>query len=734
MKEELNKIKVLSRLAQNNLDETLMESSIVINLEEIAQKLINNEYDDISQQERKEYITDLISVLQYVFNETSLQELVSNDTYDSLYESYRDLTADEFVGSKIIKSGKLMTNHTYPELRGSLDKVHYFTEVERNGDNKKSLENWIRKLFKNYMNIDSITMKKHIKFDGLSAVFEIDDVGNFIKVITRGYIDDNIGLDITRFFQHTNYDNLFKPYLGIPARKMGIKTELIMTLCNFMEFNDRFDECKNCRIAVSSIVNSDNPSQDAINLITPIPLQISVYDKLDRCEERNELQYEQQGFLNKFYCGIQNGRYQYLVGSSDDHYIKIHRTDEFESVVDQLRMSCNDMQDYCIENGIPFDGMVLSIIEPEKCQLIGRRDDKINLYEIAYKIPAGRSKTKLINVVYQVGLLQSITPVAKVEPIKIMGNTIESVGLSNNAKLTKLDLNIGDEVIITYDIVPKISKDSTCIKGTGRKVVAIHECPVCHQPLNEEGEIVRCVNIDCDSRIIGKVLNYIRKLKIENIGISTVTQLCQARFIESLGDLYRLSNHREDILKLERMGETKFNHIVSGIYSRNYLYPHEFLGSIGIPDIGRRLMEKVCSSIPMDDLISCQDPNMLNRLMSIKGIGEKFAIKIIKGIDNNKSTIDDLLNYVIIRPYDENVQYSHRVLFTKCRDAAFSKFLEDNNVFISDNYNKDVDIVIIPDKEPGKPDVTSTKITKALTDNKLILHISEAKERFNYIQ
>ena len=166
--------------------------------------------------------------------------------------------------------------------------------------------------------------------------------------------------------------------------------------------------------------------------------------------------------------------------------------------------------------------------------------------------------------------------------------------------------------------------------------------------------------------------------------------------------------------------------MVKSINSRLVVYPHEFLGSIGIPGLGRRMMKKICSEIDLHELLN-QNEKLIPRLVKIDGISDKTAIKLCEGIVDFQDVILDVMNYIELKPYEEEEEPSIKVLFSKVRDKGLEEILINKyNAEIQSNYTKDTDILIVPDKN-----TTSTKIEKAKDAGKTILTLEEAKELYH---
>ena len=714
---------MMKNFVDNEMNDMIERYAPTISFSSMAEKFLAKDTTGLKNL-LEDDIFMLLSIAQYIETETTLESILTDEDYDKLHELYVNLTGHAITGTNNTSGTRPVKQHKYPELRGSLSKVHFIYEKDiPKNDSRKSLEGYLKtaigKCESDGINMKGVVVGYCLKYDGVSGVFECSDI-SINSVLTRKDTESNTGSDVSHIFNKETTIDVFGdriPEVFYTAGEFGVKTEMLMKYDDFEKFKKIVSKPpKNHRSAASMIVNTLDAeyNQDWRQYLTIVPLQISCSEYL--FQEKDD-----------WYCvGKYNNRYQ---------YIKFIGFDEYKNINMTLNRAENDWINTTKKlaelQNMPIDGVVISFLDARIAEDLGRSDHK-NRYQIAFKFPAGIKKSIVRDVEFTVGPVSgSIVPVVKVEPINIMGNTITNISLSNIDKFERLDINIGDEVMVKYDIIPTLFKEDNCKKGTGKKVEFPKYCPVCGEELtvtmNEDtnNRTVRCMNDGCFSKITGKIYNYCNKMKIDGIGMSTIEDLVSIGILNSIGDLYRLNRYKTEIINLPGYGELKYNNIMASINKHLVVYPHEFLGSIGIPDIGRRVMKKICSQVDIMRLVN-RDEVTLNSLVNINGIGDKIAIKLADGIEKYHDVICDIMNYIQLKPYEEESGDKMKVLFSKVRDRDLEKILtEKYNAEIQSGYTKETNLLIVPDLS-----VTSSKIEKARKDGKVIMSIEDARKKY----
>ncbi|TPB43778.1 DNA ligase, partial [Burkholderia pseudomallei] len=198
--------------------------------------------------------------------------------------------------------------------------------------------------------------------------------------------------------------------------------------------------------------------------------------------------------------------------------------------------------EYWTENRskLPFeiDGMVIKVNDLQQREVMGYTA-KSPRWAIAYKFPAEQKKTKLIDIIVEVGRTGTITPTAILEPVRLAGTTVSRATLHNEDYINEKDIKIGDTVLVQKagDIIPQVVqvvKDDR--DGNEIEFKFPDKCPVCSEPtVRLEGEAaVKCINISCPAQIRRGIIHFASRdaMNIEGLGESIVGLLLDNNIIK----------------------------------------------------------------------------------------------------------------------------------------------------------------------------------------------------------
>ena len=631
----------------------------------------------------------IVQILQYIYNNTDIISPVSDEKYDILYQIMIDHKLGDIVGS-VNSQGKPVREHMFPDLRGTLNKVHFVFNIDKDGDKRRSIEDWITSvtniLGRDIDNSKDFEVRLQAKWDGCSAVFECDEEGNVEHVLMRGDTEKNQAVDIIELFR----DNIdFKEFAN-GRQKFAIQTEVLMNQEDYEKICVEYKEFKSPRSATSSILNEKILQPHLAKYLTVEPLRIQ--------------------YVGTKPAIIPNETYDMISNLFDLR--------DIQECIKQLNENVK-------EDGKVTDGVVLHLTDKNIQNKLGR-DGAINRYEVAYKFPAEAKKAKLIDIEFSTGLGGNITPVAKIEPIVMLGKTISSISMGSIDRFRSMGyLTSGSEIIVRYEIIPYMEVDKNCRLNPAGKIFHVPtHCKYCNHRL-EEDPLLKCVNEECPSRIIGNVVNYINKMRIENVNIETISTLFDQGIITGIESLYNLSEHKSKIVSLPGFGEKSYDNMVKGINKRKLVYDYELLGSLGIQSIGVRIFKKILSVMDIDTVINLSVENRLAmNLIGLPGFGEKTATRVERGINSKIKTIRFLLDTLTLREKVDRSKLKGRVCFSQVRDPEFESKLINSGYDVTDSLTKTVDILIVPNLN-----MTSSKITKAKKYGINIIDIASARNK-----
>lgn len=459
------------------------------------------------------------------------------------------------------------------------------------------------------------------KIDGLSVALQYKD-GMFVRGATRG--DGIVGEDITA--------NL-KTIKTIPLRlrekiDLEVRGEVFMPLKGFEELNLKQEEQ-----GLGIFANPRNAAAGSLRQLDPgitaaRPLDIFIFN----------LQYIEGKEVTAHVQGLELLR---ELGFKVSPMVKT-----FDSI-DGIIEHCLYWQDHRDKLYFDIDGMVIKADDFKQRELLGTTS-KSPRWAIAYKFPAEVKKTRIKDIIVQVGRTGALTPTACLEPVRISGTTVSRATLHNEDYIRQKDIRIGDEVLVKKagEIIPEVVE---VVKegrtGEEKEFDMPDTCPVCgSEAVRLEGEAVtRCTGIACPARTRRSIIHFVSRdaMDISGLGPSIVEQLLENGFIDDAADIYYLKDKREKLIVLERLGEKSVDNILNAIEISKNKGLSRVITALGIPYIGTRaaaLLARHFSSI--DRLMKAQ----AEELTEVPEIGVKMAesVEIFFEQEQNKKFIDKL--------------------------------------------------------------------------------------------
>jgi len=247
------------------------------------------------------------------------------------------------------------------------------------------------------------------------------------------------------------------------------------------------------------------------------------------------------------------------------------------------------------------DGIVLKVNRFDQRELLGNTS-KSPRWVAAYKWERYEAVTKVDSIVFQVGKTGTVTPVANLEPVQIAGTSVSRASLHNRDEMDRLGIQIGDWVVVEKagKIIPHVVRVEEHLRdGTQQELKFPEHCPECKATLvkDEGGVYIRCPNPTCPASIRETLRFYASRqaMDIEGLGIKLIEQLLDQGLITGLADVYRLDEHYDQLVNLERQGEKSIDNLLAGIEKSKRQPLWRLLTGLNIRHVGSsnaRILEK----------------------------------------------------------------------------------------------------------------------------------------------
>ena len=528
-----------------------------------------------------------------------------------------------------------------------------------------------------------------LKIDGLSVSL-LYEKGILIRAATRG--DGTIGEDIT---------HNVKTIKAIPLKlkedvDIEVRGEIFMNKKTLEEINKE-------RIA-SNQAPLQNCRNAAAGSVRQLDSKIAAKRKLDN-------------FIYHLPNPLDYGIHTH---SEAIEYMKNlgFKTNPNNRLVDNI----NDVLLFIEEKGskrstLPYDidGIVIKVNNIDDQQKLGFTA-KYPKWATAYKFPAEEVLTKLTDIIFTVGRTGQITPNAVLEPVIVAGSTVKRATLHNEDNVIAKDLKIGDIVSIRKagDVIPEVIEAKKERRtGLEKDFKMIDKCPMCGEKITKkEGQVdYFCTNNECPARKIESLIHFSSRdaMNIDGLGERIVEDFFNFGFISKISDIYKLENHRKDLITLEGYGNKSVEKLLDAIDNSKENSLEKLLFGLGIPHVGAKTSKILASNFKtLDNLINANSDD----LVSINDIGGIIAESIKKYFNNseNMEEIERLKKIGINTTYlGQEVVYNDNFkdktfvltgsLRTLTRDKA-KEIIESNGGKTSSSVSKKTSVVIVGE-DPG---------------------------------
>lgn len=558
--------------------------------------------------DKKRRIDELIETLNEAsaayYDEAS--EIMSNYEYDALYDELESLENE--TGYTPLNSPTKNVGYTVqselPKERHrsrmlSLDKTKSREELAAWLGDHEGLLSW--------------------KLDGLTVVLTYEG-GELVKAVTRG--NGDIGEVITP--NARVFVNVPKhiPYKGHAV----IRGEAVITYEEFDRINEAIDDAdakyKNPRNLCSGSVRQLNSKITAERNVRFYAFTLSEADGVD-------------------YEGLRSNQMKWMAEQGFDvvEYVKVDNESIFEAI-DNYAERVHSFE-------IPSDGLVLTLEDLEYAATLGTTA-KFPRDSLAFKWADQQAETILREIEWSPSRTGLLNPIAIFDPVELEGTTVKRASVHNLNIMETLKLGIGDTITVykANMIIPQIGDNLT---KSGNIELPSH-CPVCDGTteikLMTGTKVLTCTNPNCLAKQVKRFSLFVSRdaLNIEGLSEQTLLKFIGLGYIKSFADIFRLENHRDEIVELDGFGKKSYDKLSSSIEKARHTVPTRILVALGIPGVGVTTAAQIAracenkwakiSSLSYDELIA------------ISGIGEVMArdYEAFFADEHNKSVVLDLVD------------------------------------------------------------------------------------------
>lgn len=560
-------------------------------------------------------ILDRLSYEYYVLDQPSM----SDQEYDRYYDELLDLeqkfpefadpnSITQRVGG-VVLDAFTKVEHTRAML--SLGDVFNFEELKSFDDRVRETE-------------PQACYVVELKIDGL-AMSLIYRNGTFVQALTRG--NGVVGEDVTH-----NVRTIASIPMHIPLmEEVEVRGEVYMPKASFEMLNKQREEKGEELFA--------NPRNAAAGSIRQLDSKIAASRKLDAF-------------------------WYYFVNAQD---FDIHSHEEALEMMKDMHLRVNPLRKVCdtidevwqfIEEiaqqreDLPYaiDGIVIKVDSLDAQNRLGTTV-KVPRWAIAYKFPAEEVITKLLDITLSVGRTGKITPNAVLEPVRVAGTSVSAATLHNEDMIKEKDVRIHDDVVIRKagDIIPEVVRALPDRRdGTQGIYHFPNTCPVCGSELIRLPDEAAhyCINQDCPARVVESMIHFASRdaMNIDTLGDKKIEFFHQKGLLNTIEDIYRLEEHKEEIQEFEGFKEKSTLKMIDAINDSKQNPLEDLIFGLGIRQVGKKAARVLAKHfLHIDALMQASH----DELTAIKDIGDITATSIIAFFHEPKNIelIDHLKAY-----------------------------------------------------------------------------------------
>lgn len=277
-----------------------------------------------------------------------------------------------------------------------------------------------------------------------------------------------------------------------------------------------------------------------------------------------------------------------------------------------------------------MDGAVIKLDSFSQRSSLGSTA-KAPRWAVAFKYPPEKKESRVLDIVVQVGRTGVLTPKAIVEPVRLAGTTVSAATLHNQDNIDRLDLRIGDTVLLQKagEIIPEVLSVNLSKRPEGTvPYVMPSRCPECGSPVvrDEDGAALRCTSPECPAQRLRNIAHFASReaMDIEGLGISVCESLINSGMVKDASDLYYLDARA--VAALERMGDKSAANLMRAIENSKEAGLARLLCAFGIRQVGQKAAKVLASHFTDLGSLMAAGEEELTAISDIGGITAGFII------------------------------------------------------------------------------------------------------------
>ena len=442
------------------------------------------------------------------------------------------------------------------------------------------------------------------KIDGLSMSLEYEN-GVFVRGATRG--DGLIGENVTENLRTVRSLPL---HIENAPERLIVRGEVYMAKSVFEELNAQREIRGEQLLA--------NPRNAAAGSMRQLDPKVAASRKLDIiCFN---MQYSSEGGYSTHAQTLDAMR------EMGFPVVKYTHFDNIQDCVKQIEW----LGEHRGELPYDMDGAVIKINSLAQRTALGSTA-KAPRWAVAFKYPPEKKESEVLDIVVQVGRTGVLTPKVIVKPIRLAGTTVSAATLHNQDNIDRLDLRIGDTVLLQKagEIIPEVLSVNKAKRPEGTvPFVMPSVCPECGSPVvrDEDGVALRCTSPECPAQRLRNIAHFASReaMDIEGLGISVCESLINSGLVKDAADLYTLEG--EKIAALDRMGERSAANLISAIEKSKEAGLARLLCAFGIRQVGQKAAKVLAGYYKDLDSLLAEDALQLTQVPDIGEITANFIV------------------------------------------------------------------------------------------------------------